>query len=97
MKDQINAAIQVLPEGSKDFAYNIVDEAINEIKKSGMEYRVCPFETVVEGNYEEVMKMIERIRDVCYQKGANNLIVNIKLQFRKNTDVFISDKMKKYS
>ena len=97
MNEQINAAIQVLPEGSKDFAYRIVDKAIEEIKNSGLTYYVCPFETVVEGNYKDIMHLIERIRDACYRDGANNLIVNLKLQFRKNNDVFISDKMKKYS
>ena len=97
MNRNINLAIQVLPLGiAKDKAYNIIDEAINCIKNSGVKYLVCPFETVIEGDYESVMKLITELQDVCYKSGAEELLINMKLQRNFTKDVNIDDKIGKY-
>ena len=96
MKNQINLAIQVLPRSSTKGTYELVDVAIELIQKSGLKYRVCPFETVIEGYYDEVMKLVKDIHDAVYANGAEEMITNIKIQTRYNQDVFIEDKMEKY-
>lgn len=96
MKNQINLAIQVLPRSSKMGTYELVDVAIALIQKSGLNYQVCPFETVVEGQYDEVMKLVKEIHLAVYEAGAEEMITNIKIQTRSNQDVFIDDKMNKY-
>ena len=96
MKNQINLAIQVLPRSSTKGTYELVDVAIELIQKSGLKYRVCPFETVIEGYYDEVMKLVKDIHDAVYASGAEEMITNIKIQTRYNQDVFIEDKMTKY-
>lgn len=92
----INAAIQVLPRSKDKHPYEIVDAAIETIKNSGLKYEVCPFETVVEGEYETVMNLLAQVRDTCYAAGAEELIVNLKLQLRNNEQVTIEEKMEKY-
>jgi uncharacterized protein (TIGR00106 family) len=96
MKNQINLAIQVLPRSSAKGTYDLVDVAIELIQKSGLKYRVCPFETVIEGYYDEVMKLVKDIHEAVYAEGAEEMITNIKIQTRYNQDVFIDDKMNKY-
>lgn len=96
MKNLINAAIQVLPRSSEKGTYELVDLAIEIIQHSGMKYRVCPFETVVEGAYDDVMRLIKEIHEAVYAGGADEMITNIKIQTRHNQDVFIEDKMSKY-
>ena len=96
MKNQINVAIQVLPRSTTKGTYELVDVAIELIQKSGLKYRVCPFETVVEGYYDEVMKLVKDIHEAVYAEGAEEMITNIKIQTRHNQDVFIDDKMNKY-
>ena len=96
MKNQINLAIQVLPRSSTKGTYELVDVAIELIQNSGLKYRVCPFETVIEGYYDEVMKLVKDIHDAVYASGAEEMITNIKIQTRHNQDVFIEDKMNKY-
>jgi len=96
MKNQINLAIQVLPRSSTKGTYELVDVAIELIQNSGLKYRVCPFETVIEGYYDEVMKLVKDIHDAVYASGAEEMITNIKIQTRNNQDVFIEDKMNKY-
>ena len=96
MENKINLAIQVLPRSSSKGTYELVDVAIELIQKSGLKYRVCPFETVIEGYYDEVMTLVKDIHEAVYASGAEEMITNIKIQTRYNQDVFIDDKMNKY-
>ncbi len=96
MNNYVNIAVQVLPKSKTKKAYDLVDEAINVIKKSGLKYRVCPFETVIEGPYNEIMEVVETLQLICFEKGADELLVYLKIQNRKESKVTIEDKMAKY-
>jgi uncharacterized protein (TIGR00106 family) len=96
MKNIINLALQVLPKSSTMESYDLVDKAIEVIQRSGLKYRVCPFETVIEGDYESVMKVVEQAQQACFDSGADELLVYIKIQRKKDRDVFIEDKTGKY-
>ncbi len=97
MSNQINLALQVLPLGiPKAEAYRMVDVAIACIEDSGLRYEVCPFETVVEGDYEEVMQLVEDIQTACKKAGATELLINMKLQRNFVKDVTIDEKTAKY-
>ena len=93
---KINLAIQVLPFSTSEDKYAIIDKAIELIQKSSLKHVVCPFETVVEGNYEEVMNLVGAIKTNCLLAGADDLIINLKLHARKDADTLIDDKMEKY-
>ncbi len=94
--ETINAAIQVLPRSKDKHPYEIVDVAIEAIRASGLHYEVCPFETVVEGPYDDVMSLLKTIREKCFAAGAEELLINMKLQLRNHGDVSIDEKMGKY-
>jgi len=96
MENIINVAIQVLPRSSSKGTYELVDVAIELIQNSGLKYRVCPFETVIEGRYDEVMELVKGIHKAVYASGAEEMITNMKIQTRYNQDVYIEDKMNKY-
>lgn len=94
----VNLALQVLPMGKpKEEAYALVDEAIKVIQASGLKYVVCPFETVIEGEYAEVMKVVEQAQEACFAAGGEDLLVYIKLQRSKSKAVSIEDKTGKYA
>ena len=96
MKNKINVAIQVLPRSASKGTYELVDIAIELIQNSGLKYRVCPFETVIEGYFDEVMSLVKDIHQAVYAGGADEMIANMKIQTRYNQDVYIEDKMNKY-
>jgi uncharacterized protein (TIGR00106 family) len=96
MNNKINIAVQVLPRSATKGSYELVDVAIELIQKSGLKYRVCPFETVIEGYYDEIMNLVKDIHEAVYAAGADEMITNMKIQTRNNQDVFIDDKMHKY-
>lgn len=94
--NKINVAIQVLPEAENKIKYELVDKAIEAIKDSGFEYRVCPFETVVECRFEELPGLIWKIHEACYKAGTERMLTNLKIQVDFHKDVTIDDKMEKY-
>jgi uncharacterized protein YqgV (UPF0045/DUF77 family) len=97
MSHTVNLAIQVLPlHLPQDEAYRIIDEAIRVIRESGLHHVVCPFETVIEGPYEAVMELVDRVQDACYSAGAESLLVNMKLHRKRMGDVTIVEKTGKW-
>ena len=95
MNKTINASIQVLPSGGPLNPYEIVDRAIGVIASSGLRYQVCPFETVVEGTYDEIMTVFKQAQQACYDAGAENVMAYFKIQSAVE-NVSIEDKMGKY-
>ena len=96
MSNKVNVAIQVIPEGQREDVYFIVDKVIEFIGSSGIIFKVCPFETVLEGDYDTIMKLVKDIPEVCYKNGSRNVLINLKIQTNSNSDVTIEDKMKNY-
>ena len=96
-RNKINAAIQVLPEAEGKVKYNLVDEAISAIQNSGLKYQVCPFETVVECTYDELIVLLGKIHESCRKAGTETMITNLKIQVDFGNNVAIKDKMEKYS
>ena len=96
MKNTINAAIQVVPKCTQKDYYPLIDQAIEVIKKSGLNYLVTPMETVIEGPYQEVMDTMELAQRAALDAGADELIVSIKLHIRKDADVSFEEKITKH-
>lgn len=96
MSHSINLAIQVLPKANNGDTYALVDEAIRVIQQSGVKYRVCPFETVMEGPYDRLMEIVRDAQQACFDAGAEEVLVNLKIQHRRDGDVTIEEKTGKY-
>ena len=92
---KINAAIQLLPIDTKEVRWDVVDKAIAVIKQSGLNYKVCPFETVVEGNMKEVMTLIEKIKNTALEKDCEEILINIKIH-AATRDLAFDEKLVKY-
>lgn len=96
-QNTVNVAVQVLPYSAEKEAYDIVDSAIAVIEKSGVKYVVTPFETVMEGYYDALMKVVKEVQNVCYSDGAQKVMCYVKIQSVANHNVTIDDKIGKYS
>lgn len=96
MKNKVNVALQVLPRAEGKNTYQLVDKAIKVIQQSGLKFQVCPFETVIEGFYDEVMDLVKKVHEQCYSSGTETMMTYIKIQSSANADVTIEDKMEKY-
>ncbi|HEY8513661.1 MAG TPA: thiamine-binding protein [Cyclobacteriaceae bacterium] len=97
MKHNIHLALQIVPLTTSDRAYPVIDKAIDVIAASGLRYQVGAMETVIEGPYDDAMRTIKAAQQACFDAGAEELVVNIKLHVRKNGDVTFGEKLDKYS
>ena len=93
----INASIQLIPVVTDKHPYEWVDEAISVIQKSSVKYEVGPFATVLEGTYDEVMKLIHEINEYLYNRGCSEWIQNLQIQIRNNKDITGDEKTEKFS
>jgi uncharacterized protein (TIGR00106 family) len=92
-----NVALQILPKATGKDIYSIIDKAIEVIQKSGLKYKVCPFETVMEGPYDKILAVVEDAQQAVFNAGAEEVLVYVKIQRRPNADVFLEEKIGKYS
>jgi uncharacterized protein (TIGR00106 family) len=93
----INASIQIVPIVLDKHPYQWVDDAITVIQKSGIKYEVTAFATILEGRYDDVMKVIHDVNEFLYEKGCAEWISNLQIQIRSGGDVTGEEKTAKFS
>ncbi|MDO4690933.1 MAG: thiamine-binding protein [Fusobacterium sp.] len=98
---EVNAsiAIQVLPDvKNNDELIKVVDEVISYIKSKNLKTHVGPFETTIEGNYEELMEIIKECHIIAIKAGAEGLMSYIKVNYKPKGDLLsIDKKLSKYN
>jgi len=70
-----------------------VARSLEIIDKSGLDYKLGPMGTCVEGNFEEVMAVVKK----CFEKmkqDCNRIIGTIKFDYRKNRKGALTSKIK---
>ena len=74
-------AIQVLPKVDTEAeVVRIVDEVIDYIKSTGLNYYVGPFETTIEGeSYDELMEIVANCQKVAIKAGAPGVSAYVKV------------------
>lgn len=92
----INASIQIVPIVTDKHPYKWVDEAIAIIELSGIKYNVGAFGTVIEGRYDEVMKVVNDVNEYLFLKGCHEWISNVQIQIRSNGDITADEKTDKF-
>lgn len=74
----IIANISIFPLGKGASLSAQVAEAVQEVDKSGLDYRLTAMGTIVEGEWDTVMKLLKRMRDrVMKRSGRIYLAVTI--------------------
>lgn len=92
----VNASIQIMPIVHDKHPYEWVDEAILVIQQSGINYKIGPFATVVEGTYEEVMKLVHNVNEHLFQLKCNEWIASVQFNIRSNSDITSDEKVSKF-
>ena len=64
------AEFSIIPVGEGESLSGLVSRAVEIIRNSGLEYRVNPMGTVVEGGWDEVMNLIRRCHDAVRKEGC---------------------------
>lgn len=76
--------VSMSPLGKGESVGKYVARSLEIIDKSGVEYRLNPMGTVLEGEWDEVMAVVKQ----CYErmrKDCNRISCSIKIDYRKGT------------
>ena len=70
----------------------MVDEIIAYIKSTGLNTFVGPFETTVEGNFDELMEIVKQCQLICIKAGAKSVMSYVKIAYNPNDEVWSIEK-----
>lgn len=88
-----SVAIQVLPSVTdENEVIRIVDEVIAYIKSTGLNYYVGPFETTIEGDYDELMDIVKECQHAAERAGCSAMSVYVKIAYKPEGDVLTIEK-----
>ena len=82
-----SVAIQTLPEAKND-----EELIIDYIKSTGLNYYVGPFETAIEGDYDELMDIVKECQHIAIRAGAPSVAAYIKVIYKPEGDVLTIEK-----
>ncbi len=80
------------PIGKGEGVSRYVSRSIDIIAESGLEYRLNPMGTVIEGEWDEVFAIVKK----CFQrmqKDCKRISTNIKVDYRKDAKDRITGKI----
>lgn len=89
-----SVAIQVLPAMENDEELcRVVDEVIDYIKSTGLNYYVGPFETAIEGeDYDQLMDIVKECQHIAIKAGAPKVCAYIKVVYEPEGEILTIDK-----
>ena len=88
-----SVAIQVLPDTRDENEFiRIVDEVIAYIKSTGLNCSVGPFETTIEGDYDQLMDIVKECQIVAVNAGAKSVSAYVKVVYKPEGDVLTIEK-----
>ena len=87
------ANISIFPLGKGESLSEYVAQAVDEADKSGLDYRLTAMGTIVEGDWDAVMKLVKKMRDRLLKK-SNRLYLNITLDERNDKRRRLESKIK---
>ncbi len=92
--EQFNAslAIQVLPKVEGEEVIRVVDEVIAYIKSTGLNTFVGPFETTIEGDFDQLMDIAKECQKICIRAGAPSVMSYMKIAYNPGEGVWSIDK-----
>lgn len=90
-----NVSLQVLPVVDEKDLYGVVDKVIEYIQSCGVKFEVGPMETTMEGELDELLRIVREAQDICIKNGAKRVASVVKIDY-KAEGVTIDEKVSKY-
>jgi len=59
----------------------------------GIDYQLTPMATVIEGDLDQILKVVRKMHEVPYDKGAQRVVTTIKIDDRRDLDASMEQKI----
>jgi uncharacterized protein (TIGR00106 family) len=80
--------ISIMPIGTDEASFSsYVAKACDVVKKHGLEYRITPMSTIVEGSMEQLMSLAKDVHSLPFKAGVNRVITSMTIDERRDTDM----------
>lgn len=92
-----NMDIQILPtieRGEKE-KYAVIDRVIEYIIETGLKYEVGGLGTTIEGEFKDLLNILEKAQEICFSEGAERVTTIAKFDHKKE-GITIDEKVGKY-
>lgn len=89
---EASIAIQVLPAVQGEEIIRVVDKVIEYINSTGLTTFVAPFETTVEGPFDQLMDIIKEAQLICIREGAPSVMSYVKIALNPEAGVWSIEK-----
>ena len=74
-----------------------IDQIIEWIRSFGLKLQVTPFETVVEGRFDEIQKLLTSIYTKSIHLNCNQFLLNIKVHVNHLESLSFEKNIEKYN
>jgi len=87
---EVFLAFQVIPRVENGNNFEVVDKAIEVVKKANVPFQVGAMETTMRGELDQLLQIVKDAQQACYDHGALEVIINIKIHTKtaQATDTF---------
>ncbi|KXT84981.1 thiamine-binding protein [Streptococcus panodentis] len=87
-------ALQILPLGAQENRLAVIEEVIDFLQKQPVKQLVTPFETVLEGEWEELFPLLQQAVEIAGAQ-ADTVFANVKINYGEILS--IDEKLEKYT
>ncbi|MGB2599733.1 MAG: MTH1187 family thiamine-binding protein [Candidatus Omnitrophota bacterium] len=77
------AEISIIPVGEGVSISSHVARMANIIDESGLDYKINPMATVIEGDFDEVMRLVKKCHETIMEE-AERVIINVVIDDRRD-------------
>lgn len=84
------------PVEGENKGYYLVDEAIEVIKVSGLQYEVGAMSTTVEGPVEEILALVPAVQDRVFTLGGERVLTTLRIDAKKAGPLSMESKYGKH-
>lgn len=87
-------ALQILPLSNQENRLAVIEEVIDFLQKQPVKQLVTPFETVLEGEWDDLLPILQQAVEIAGTQ-ADNVFANVKINYGEILS--IDEKLEKYA
>ena len=76
---EVFLAFQVIPRLRSGNNFEVVDKAIDVVKRANIPFQVGAMETTMKGDLDQLLNIVKDAQQACLDHGAVEVITNIKI------------------
>jgi len=88
------AEVSVAPVGTATPSISEhVARCVDVLDESGLEYRVCPMGTVIEGEVDEILAAVAKMHAIPFGSGAERVLTHLTIDDRRDKTLTMDGKL----